>query len=376
MEVGVFQGASIGPQPWDEREPARLRNDIEIGIAADRAGFDAFWAPEHHALEEYSHSSSSHLSCLAVGVQTQRIRVITGIMNLCPPINHPVRVAEQIALIDVLTNGRVELGTGRGSGSTEVETFGVSPEDTRAMWEEALRAIPQMWTQDLFEWKGRFFRVPERCILPKPVQKPHPPLWVTASNPGTLETAGRFGIGAAMFNFADPEKSRPLVETYKNAVAKAEPVGAFVHDKLMTIAPAFCLEDGDEARALYAEYETFGQPHFATYFDTIPANAERLAGEKHPIPQSRLRELIRERREAPVEDSVVARGSVDPQFLHENGICVGSPREVIATMQRFARVGFDQLVVVPAIGWYMPHERVLESIRVMGEKVLPAVQSA
>jgi alkanesulfonate monooxygenase SsuD/methylene tetrahydromethanopterin reductase-like flavin-dependent oxidoreductase (luciferase family) len=376
MEVGVFQGASIGPQPWDVREPERLRHDIEIGIAADRAGFDTFWAPEHHALEEYSHSSSSHLSCLAVGVQTQRIRVITGIMNLCPPINHPVRVAEQIALIDVLTNGRVELGTGRGSGSTEVETFGVSPEDTRAMWEEALRAIPRMWTQDLFEWKGRFFRVPERCILPKPVQKPHPPLWVTASNPGTVETAGRMGIGAAMFNFADPEKSRPLVEKYKDAVAKAEPVGAFVYDKVMTIAPAFCLEDGDEARALYAQYETFAQPHFATYFDTIPANAERLAGEKHPIPQSRLREILRERREQPSEGSVVARGSVDPQFLHENGICVGSPREVAATMQRFANVGFDQLVVVPAIGWYMPHEKVLESIRVLGAKVLPAVQGA
>jgi alkanesulfonate monooxygenase SsuD/methylene tetrahydromethanopterin reductase-like flavin-dependent oxidoreductase (luciferase family) len=374
MEVGVFQGASIGPKPWDQSEPARLRHDVEIGIAADRAGFDTFWAPEHHALEEYSHSSSSHLSCLAVGVQTSRIRVITGIMNLCPPINHPVRVAEQIALIDVLTHGRIELGTGRGSGSTEVETFGVSPEDTRAMWEESLRAIPRMWTQDLFSWDGRYFQVPERCILPKPVQKPHPPLWVTASNPGTLTTAGRLGIGAAMFNFSDPEKSRPLVEQYKDAVAKAEPVGAFVYDKIMTIAPAFCLEDGDEARALYARYETFGQPHFATYFDTIPANAERLRGEKHPIPQSRVREIIVARRAEGSTDTVVARGSTDPQFLHENGICVGGPKEVTASMKRFARAGFDQLVVVPAIGWHMPHERVLESIRVMGEKVLPEVQ--
>ena len=376
MEVGVFQGASVGPKPWDFSEPARLRNDVAIGIAADAAGFDTFWAPEHHALEEYSHSSSSHLSCLAVGVQTTRIRVVTGIMNLCPPINHPVRVAEQIALIDVLTNGRVELGTGRGSGSTEVETFGVSPDETRAMWEEALRAIPRMWTQDLFAWKGRYFDVPERCVLPKPVQKPHPPLWVTASNPGTLRTAGRLGIGAAMFNFGDPAHSRPLVAQYKEAVAKAEPVGAFVYDKVMTIAPALCLEDGDEARALYAQYETFGEPHFATYFDTIPANAERLRGEPHPIPQSRLREIIRARRAAPNEGGVVARGSVDPQFLHENGICVGSPKEVIATMQRFARAGFDQLVVVPAIGWTLPHDRVLESIRVMGEQVLPVVRGA
>ncbi|MFI5321343.1 MAG: LLM class flavin-dependent oxidoreductase [Myxococcota bacterium] len=376
MQVGVFQGASVGPKPWDAAEPARLRNDIAIGVAADRAGFDTFWAPEHHALEEYSHSSASHLSCLAVGVQTTRIRVVTGIMNLCPPINHPVRVAEQIALIDVLTNGRVELGTGRGSGSTEVETFGVAPDETRAMWEEALRAIPRMWTQDLFAWEGRYFRVPERCILPKPVQKPHPPLWVTASNPSTLETAGRLGIGAAMFNFADPAQSRPLVDRYKDAVAKAEPVGAFVHDKVMTIAPAFCLEDSEEARTLYAKYETFAEPHFATYFDTIPANAAKLQGERHPIPQSRLREIIRLRRAQAPTDTVVARGSIDPQFLHENGICVGNPREVIATMQRFAAAGFDQLVVVPAIGWHMPHAKVLESIRVMGESVLPAVQRA
>src|SRR5262245_11238153 len=107
LEFGVFQGAAVGPRPWDASEPRRLRNDVAIGIAADAAGFDAYWAPEHHCLEEYSHSSSSHLSCLAVGIQTKRIRVVTGIFNLCPTINHPVRVAEQIAYIDVLTNGRV-----------------------------------------------------------------------------------------------------------------------------------------------------------------------------------------------------------------------------------------------------------------------------
>src|SRR5262245_27729935 len=155
MEFGAFMGASVGPRPWEEREPLRLRRDVEIGIAADRAGYDTFWAPEHHSLEEYSHCSSSHLMCLAVGMKTQRIRVVTGIFNLCPAINHPVRVAEQIAMIDVLTNGRVELGTGRGSGSTEVNTFGYSNEQTRELWDEAIRAIPKMWTQDLFSWQGK-----------------------------------------------------------------------------------------------------------------------------------------------------------------------------------------------------------------------------
>jgi alkanesulfonate monooxygenase SsuD/methylene tetrahydromethanopterin reductase-like flavin-dependent oxidoreductase (luciferase family) len=195
MEFGVFATGTVGPKPWDESEPRVLRADVKSGIVADAAGFDTFWAPEHHCLEEYSHNSCSHLSCLAVGMKTERIRLVTGIFNLCPPINHPIRVAEQIATIDILTHGRVELGTGRGSGSTEVNTFGISNEESRDMWDEAIRAIPQMWTRDLFSWNGKYFSVPERCILPKPVQKPHPPLWVTVTTPGTELDAAERGIG-------------------------------------------------------------------------------------------------------------------------------------------------------------------------------------
>ena len=120
--------------------------------------------------------------------------------------------------IDVLTNGRIELGTGRGSGSTEVNTFGVDPAETRAMWEESIRQIPKMWTQDLYSYSGKYFSVPERCILPKPVTRPHPPLWVTASNPSTVEAAARMGIGVAMFSFSAPEVLRPLVELYKETI--------------------------------------------------------------------------------------------------------------------------------------------------------------
>jgi len=376
LEFGVFQGASVGPRPWGDREARRIRQDIEVGIAADRAGFDTFWAPEHHCLEEYSHNSSSHLSCLAVGVQTKRIRVVTGIFNLCPPINHPVRVAEQIAMIDILTNGRVELGTGRGSGSTEVNTFGVAADETRAMWEEAIRAIPKMWTQDLFSWEGKYFSVPERCVLPKPVQRPHPPLWVTASNPGTVETAGRMGIGAAMFNFADPELSRPLVEAYKNAVRKAEPVGAFVHDKIMTIAPAMCLEDGEQAREIYRQNGSRVAAHFSVYFDTIPMFGERLAHVPRPIPQTRLRELIRETAESGQAKNPFANAASDPEYLRQNGLCVGTPDEVIATLRRFEAVGFDQVVLVPVLGFDTKHEQTLESVRLLGEKVLPAFRRA
>lgn len=379
MEIGVFHGASVGPRPWDESEPARIRCDVEIGVAADAAGFDTFWAPEHHCLEEYSHSSSSHLMCLAVGMQTERIRLVTGIFNLCPPINHPVRVAEQIALIDVLTHGRIELGTGRGSGSTEVATFGLRNDQTRSMWEEAIRAIPKMWTQDLFSWEGEHFSVPERTILPRCVQKPHPPLWVTASNPATVERAAQLGLGVAVFSFSDPAVLEPLVEVYKRTIENAEPVGAFVNNKIMTICPALCMEDGEAARRIYAERGAAPASAFSVYFDTIPANAENLVGETQPIPQTRLREIIRARQEAdPLAGAPMPVGDITPEFCHKNGICIGTPEEVLENMKRFESVGIDQLVTVPSIGFHdgaASHARELESIRLMGKHVLPALQS-
>jgi alkanesulfonate monooxygenase SsuD/methylene tetrahydromethanopterin reductase-like flavin-dependent oxidoreductase (luciferase family) len=376
MEFGVFTGGSVGPRPWEEREPLRLRRDVDIGVAADRAGFDTFWAPEHHALEVYSHCSSSHLMCLAVGMRTERIRLVTGIFNLCPPINHPVRVAEQIAMIDVLTNGRVELGTGRGSGSTEVNTFGLLNEQTREQWEEAIRAIPKMWTQELFSWEGKHFSVPERCILPKPVQKPHPPLWVTASNPPTVELAARLGIGVAMFSFSDPEKLRPLVETYKATIGKHPPVGEFVYDKIMAIAPMLCLPDGDEARSLYEMGNASAiKGHFSVYFDTIPQYADYLKDVPRPIPQTKIRELIRKAYKNPDVKGPVPEGPSEPDFLYQNGVCVGSPDDVKRTIARYRDIGLDMLVMIPAVGWHFPHERTLESIALVGEKVLPGFRA-
>jgi alkanesulfonate monooxygenase SsuD/methylene tetrahydromethanopterin reductase-like flavin-dependent oxidoreductase (luciferase family) len=166
MEFGVSAGRTVGPRPWDEREACRLRRDVEIGVAADRAGFGSFRAPDHHAREVCSHCSFSHRMCLAVGMRTERIRLVTGIFNICPEVDHPARVAEQIAMIGVLSNGRVERGTGRGSGSTEVDTFGLTNEETRDHRDQAIRAISKMWTLELFSWEGKYLSVPERAILP------------------------------------------------------------------------------------------------------------------------------------------------------------------------------------------------------------------
>ncbi len=376
MEFGVFSTGTVGPKPWDESEPRVLRADVTSGIVADEAGFDTFWAPEHHSLEVYSHSSSSHLTCLAVGLQTERIRVVTGIMNLCPQINHPVRVAEQIALIDILTNGRVELGTGRGSGSTEVNTFGLMNEDTRELWEEAVRAIPKMWTQDLFSWKGKHFSVPERCILPKPIQKPHPPMWVTSSNPETVEVAGRMGLGVGVFSFQDPLLLRPLVDSYKRAIEDPDPVSDVINNKFVTIAPLVCMEDGAAARQLQDDRAGQIDPWFATYFDTVRELAERTKDEPRPIAQSRLREMVEEAKSGEGLPGPFKKGMTDPQEMHEAGICAGTPDEVAATVARYQDAGVDQLVTLPRLAsWMEDEEQVWESMRLFGREVIPRFKS-
>jgi len=372
MDFGVFCSANVGPRPWDEAEPERFRQDLEMGIAAEAAGFDSFWAPEHHFLEEYSHNAASHLTCLAVGMRTEKIRLVTGIMNLCAPINHPVRVAEQIAMIDIYTNGRIELGTGRGSGSTEVNGWGLRNEETRGYWEEAIREIPKMWTQDLYSHEGEHFSLPERNVLPKPLQKPHPPLWVTATNPETVERAGRMGLGVAVFSFQSPRALEPLVEQYKKAIADPDPVSDVVNDKFLTIAPLLCLEDGDEARAWHAKRVDLTTAHFAVYFDTVPQVAKRLENESKPIPQSRLRELVEE---AKLDPSVVPPfpgDASDPEALIESGLCVGDPEQVRRSIQNYADVGIDELGMIPRASWIEPQEMILRTLDVTGREVLPS----
>lgn len=343
-----------------------------MGIAAEAAGFDSFWAPEHHFLEEYSHNAASHLTCLAVGMKTERIRLVTGIMNLCAPINHPVRVAEQIAMIDIYTNGRIELGTGRGSGSTEVNAFGLRNEETKGYWEEAIRAIPKMWTQDLFSHEGKHFSLPERNVLPKPVQKPHPPLWVTATNPDTVERAGRMGLGVAVFSFQSPKALESLIESYKKAIADPEPVSEVVNDKFLTIAPLLCLEDGDEARAWHAKRAPLTTAPFAVYFDTVPAFAKRLEDEPRPIPQTRLRELIEEAKHDPDLVPPFPVDATDPEVLIESGLCVGDPEQVRRAVQNYADVGVDELGMIPRTSWIEPQEMILRTVEVAGREVLPA----
>jgi alkanesulfonate monooxygenase SsuD/methylene tetrahydromethanopterin reductase-like flavin-dependent oxidoreductase (luciferase family) len=185
MKFGIFFELSV-PRPFSaDRERAVFENALEQCRVADELGFDLIWAVEHHFLEEYSHCSAPEIFLTAVAMQTERVRVGHGAVVCVPEMNQPIRVAERAAFLDVISGGRLEFGTARSSTWTELGGFEANPDATKRDWDEYVRVLPKMWTQDRVSHEGSCFSMPERAVLPKPIQKPHPPMWVTVTSPGT-----------------------------------------------------------------------------------------------------------------------------------------------------------------------------------------------
>ena len=256
MEFGIFTNM-YHPKHWRDgkvrTEHETLRNELEYIELCDRVGFKYSWSAEHHFLDEYSHLSASESFMAYAIARTERIHVGSAIMNITAPVNHPARIAERVAMLDHLSEGRFEFGTGRGSSSTEVYGFGIeSMERTRELYDESLPQIVRMWDEDAYSYEGDSFSMPPRRVLPKPYTDPHPPIWVAAGSPGTFEKAARLGIGVLCFTLGTPDTLAPLVEIYKKNIEKAEPVGDYVNNNIMVTGDMLCLEDGDRARRIFA----------------------------------------------------------------------------------------------------------------------------
>src|SRR5262245_40319744 len=199
MEFGVFAQLFVPRFERDadpQAEHKRIFRNIEIAKAADRNAFKYVWCPQHHFLDEYSHMPGPEAFLGYCAGQTERVHLGSAIFNITPAVNKPQRVAENVALLDHLTNNRFEFGTGRGSSSTEVLGFDIPSVDmTKAMWRETIREIPKMWKDAPYSYEGEFFRMPERKVFPKPFGPLHPAIWVAGGSTGTFTEAGALGLG-------------------------------------------------------------------------------------------------------------------------------------------------------------------------------------
>jgi alkanesulfonate monooxygenase SsuD/methylene tetrahydromethanopterin reductase-like flavin-dependent oxidoreductase (luciferase family) len=379
-------------KPWQPGHEQRLLQEaVEQAKLADRLGYGCWWNVEHHGATEFSYSSAPELMPVLLSQHTEHIRF--GHSGILAPfrINHPVRVAERAAFIDLVSGGRLELGLAR-SGGTEWETFGVDPETSRDQLREALHMIPKMWTESPFEWQSEHLHVPRRDIVPKPLQQPHPPLWQTCTSPESFQMAGELGVGALATTLLSPlESLRTLLGHHRTGLASCRPCSLVVNEQQAVFTFVHCARSRAEAiesrageAALWfvnAAPRVFQVPR-SIWIDAIrgqlqagdPAATRALAAPEaeppdddldDPVPVIRL--LNRQR----------AGQALDPEEVYEvldgvESVVIGDPDRCRDKMQRYRELGIQRLMCLMQFG-ALPHERVMESIRLVGENVAPAL---
>jgi alkanesulfonate monooxygenase SsuD/methylene tetrahydromethanopterin reductase-like flavin-dependent oxidoreductase (luciferase family)/putative sterol carrier protein len=370
VRFGIFYEHQL-PRPWKPNDEQQLINDaLDQVELADRIGLDYVWEVEHHFLEEYSHSSAPEVFLAAASQRTKRIRLGHGIVQLPPGFNHPARVAERIAMLDLVSGGRVEFGTGESSSQMELGGFGVDRELKREQWEEALDAITRMFVEEPFAgYDGKHVKMPQRNVVPKPVQKPHPPLWVACSRRDTILLAGKKGIGALSFSFVEPEEAKEWVDGYYAALASEEavPAGFAVNPHVAVVLPFMCHQDEETAieRGIdgghffgysLAHYYVFGRhlPGFTNVWKDF---------QEHRHEFGFAREIV-QADEGPLGVKLLQAG------LGSLRGAVGTPNQITDLLERYEAAGVDTVIFVSQAGRNQ-HEHICESLELFGKEVLP-----
>jgi alkanesulfonate monooxygenase SsuD/methylene tetrahydromethanopterin reductase-like flavin-dependent oxidoreductase (luciferase family) len=360
MEFGVFLNGYVpGPAAFDPAsEHEMFKRETGYVIHADKYNWKYAWLGEHHSLTEYSHLSAPEVVMGYLACATEQIHVGTGIMNLSPRVNHPVRCAERVAMLDHMTEGRFEWGTGRGAGSHEIAAFNILDKNsTKAEWNEVIREIPRMWEERDYTFEGDHFTVPTpHNILPKPYGAGHPPIWVGCGNPTTFTQAGELGIGAIAFNFEPIYNLQGRIDAYKEGIANCtEPLGQYLNDNIMMTNAVICMSDRKKAREIALRPgRGYLYSMVCNYHDTIP----HLDG----IPVWP---------EPPVS---VANEEMLDALIEGGWILCGEPDEVAEQVAKYQTVGCDQLVFgLPSDS--MAEDEVYEMLELFGTKVIPQFDS-
>ncbi|PXA85474.1 LLM class flavin-dependent oxidoreductase [Nostoc sp. 3335mG] len=335
------------PTPWEDGGETRIfREALEHVVLAERLGYDAMWAVEHHFVDDHSLSSSPATWLAAAAALTSRIRIGHGIACCPPKFVHPARLAEHVATLDQISNGRVELGTGESASRIELEGFGVDPTTKRQAWQEAVGEICNMLAMSPYPGhQGEFFSMPCRNIVPKPYQKPHPPLWVA----GKPDLAAQHGMGCLGFNAMSGDQARAAVAQYYDRLASdCVPIGHTVNPNIAILAPMHVHRDGDTARKR-AEHLKFFAYSVGEYY---------IKGEVKPGRQRSWETFER------IKDDIPSMGASNPTAA------VGSLDEVREHMLMLEQAGVDQVLLMHQ-GGKLPHDQNCESLELFAREIMP-----
>ncbi|MDE0322503.1 MAG: LLM class flavin-dependent oxidoreductase [Candidatus Poribacteria bacterium] len=346
MKFGLFYEHQI-PRPWQDGAEHKLFQDALVQVElADTLGFDYIWEVEHHFLEEYSHSSAPEVFLAACSQRTTQIRLGHGIVLMPPAYNHPARVAERIATLDLVSNGRVEWGTGESASHIELGGFNVDPKCKREMWAECTRETAKMMIQSPYSgYDGQYFSMPPRNVVPKPLQAPHPPPWVACSSRDSLRYAAKYGLGALTFAFVDAEEAKFWVEEYYEIFEKeCEPLTQRVNPNIAMVSGFSCHNNEETAVARGLDGLRFFRFALAHYYH----NGSQIPGETD------IWQLYRQTTQDPAEGRAG----------------IGTPDQVREHLEIMEDAGVDQVVFIQQAGANR-HEDICESLELFAERVLP-----
>jgi alkanesulfonate monooxygenase SsuD/methylene tetrahydromethanopterin reductase-like flavin-dependent oxidoreductase (luciferase family) len=374
------------PRPWPEdHERRRFRQAIEQAKLADELGYGCWWQVEHHGAEEFSLSSAPELLLTAIAQHTKRIRLGHSAVLAPAAFNHPIRIAERAATLDHLSGGRVELGLTR-STHPEWRLFNINPDDVRAQTQEAFEMVPKIWTSERFSYHSDTFHIDDVAIGPKPLQRPHPPLWQAAASPDSFEVAGRRGVGVLGTTIWESlERTGRMINLYREAAAACTaPVGEFVNNQVAYFTFVHCADTDEEAMrdgaaAAAAWYTVTALTFFeaAEEFMKMTQRHQALLGS--PDGGGLTGEFLRaEEAAVPTEAQLligrILAGETVPDeevftvLSAQHSLIVGSQETCRARLRAFADLGVDRLMCLHQIG-SLPDDAVIKSIRLIGELI-------
>ena len=356
MKFGVFYELQL-PKPWGPHDERNLFHEALDQVAlADRLGYDYAWEVEHHFLDEYSHSSAPEVFLAAAASRTKSIRLGHGIRQVIPNYNHPARTAEGLATLDIVSDGRVDFGIGEGATRLELGGFHIPAKEKRTMAIEAAGQIANMMVLDPYPgFEGKYFTMPCRNVLPKPVQKPHPPMWMACTNRDTIKVAASLGLGALAFAFVNPEEARTWSEIYYGIIKSdaCVPLGHTVNANLAMVSSFSIHHDRAEAiRRGHEGFEFFGYALNALVArDTVPGRTNMWA------------DYLQARGNRTEE--IIAAAGVGPQAAG-----IGTPDDMRAHLRAFRTAGVDQVIFMQQAGKNR-HDHICASLELFAGEVMP-----
>lgn len=365
----IFEAQTTDPSRDGEKQV--FQECVEQSLAGEQYGYDAVWAVEHTSLTRYAHMSAPESFLAFIAGATERIQVGHGVVCLPHAMNHPIKVAERIATLDLLSQGRVLFGVGKGGTEQEAGAFGNRLEDLQDQVDESMYMIPRMWHDEDFSFESEVtgLKIPPRPINPKPFQDPHPPMFLACTREPTLVMAGSRGLGALVMGFSGPDEVAKKNKIYRETFAnrkKEDQVGDFATEHLAALCPAIILDDAAEARRIGLRGQRFFAESISYWYQGGPLpSTDELSEEE-------LEEVLSNSREqviAYLGEEKIAVGDEHTGMFNANN-AYGNVEDAIAYIERLIAAGADEILFLHQMGT-VPHWAIMETIKNIGEKVIP-----